>query len=986
MTSTCKNPSSLSLIALAVLLPLVAQGAPAARARIEITSEPPVVELGSGESVTLHITSAEIPVLTASVGEVRPPWIVSQGRYDAVYVPPTEKFPQVAIIVARSGRASGWLALPLAGSGEVTVPAGPDGMASVTVGKRQFGPQRAGEDGKAVVPIVVPPGTEYAVSGGKRLKLVAPEVPHLFLSVQGGEVPANLSQEIPVRVYAVTPRGQPRRASPLRLSAEPGTVSAPKEVEPGVYDATWSLPPGSENATLTARLAGEAPVRRVTVARGEPEPQKLRIEVDRPSVAAGQGTLDFTLIIEDDAGRPVEGVPPRATINTGTFVGWTRGLPGRWVGHIALPERLDARTLIIVATAGDLMARREVALVPGPVAELVLRGEPPSGEEHGTITVATLDRFGNPTDETAPEASASLGVVGTAVKQGPGTYRFSYRPPVAATASADEITVRAGLAERVLEVPLTRQREVTASRSGFSLGVKGGLALKSEGTGPALGAEAAYWGLGAGSQIGLVLDASYFKFSRDTTVGTPPNRLPLSSSASYLAFTLAPSWRGDFGGLRVWASVGGGLVRASSSSKLGTQPTLDESKWVPTGTAALSLGTSLFGGYPFVEARASYVGIPSWPGSPAPSSPSSCRWGTASMRSDRYRPLVALALAAAASCGGSSSGGPKLTLTSISPARGYTGDAIAVVVAGNFPPKVTVPQGGGAPETDYTYRASLGANALTDVKWSSLSSLTATVPPGLPAGTYDLTVENALGERGTLKAAYEVVETPPFSATATLSPSPAAIGEAVTLRLDLTNGGTAPITGISAGVPSQRTTDGGLLGGFTQAPPGTIDALAPGATLGLTWTTTPKQLGTVEVTVTATGTDGAGQPIDAVLAAPASILIAAVPPGAPTGVLATPSNGSATVRWVAPAYDGGSAITSYTVTSSPGGFTATTAGATSATVTGLTNGTSYRFTVTATNVAGPGPASGPSAAVTPSNHAGRSHERRRPWRGTPSRR
>src|SRR5207249_8222743 len=69
--------------------------------------------------------------------------------------------------------------------------------------------------------------------------------------------------------------------------------------------------------------------------------------------------------------------------------------------------------------------------------------------------------------------------------------------------------------------------------------------------------------------------------------------------------------------------------------------------------------------------------------------------------------------------------------------------------------------------------------------------------------------------------------------------------------------------------------------------------------------------------------------------------------------------------WNAPP-DGGSPITSYLVVASPGGASVTTAASpTSAVVTGLTNGTAYTFTVSATNNVGTGAPSSPSNSVTP---------------------
>jgi hypothetical protein len=86
-------------------------------------------------------------------------------------------------------------------------------------------------------------------------------------------------------------------------------------------------------------------------------------------------------------------------------------------------------------------------------------------------------------------------------------------------------------------------------------------------------------------------------------------------------------------------------------------------------------------------------------------------------------------------------------------------------------------------------------------------------------------------------------------------------------------------------------------------------------------------------------------------------------PDPPTGVSAAATDGQAAVSFTAAANDGGSAITGYTVTAAPGGRQASGT-ASPITVTGLTDGTAYTFTVTATNGA-TSVASSPSASATP---------------------
>ena len=121
-------------------------------------------------------------------------------------------------------------------------------------------------------------------------------------------------------------------------------------------------------------------------------------------------------------------------------------------------------------------------------------------------------------------------------------------------------------------------------------------------------------------------------------------------------------------------------------------------------------------------------------------------------------------------------------------------------------------------------------------------------------------------------------------------------------------------------------------------------------------------------TVTATNQSGTGP-----ASAASNAVVSSTVPNAPTSPSATTGNGSATVSFTGDtttATEGGIAITGYTVTATDattpanGGQTATGT-ASPVTVTGLTNGDSYTFTVHATNANGNGAESTATAAVNP---------------------
>ena len=200
----------------------------------------------------------------------------------------------------------------------------------------------------------------------------------------------------------------------------------------------------------------------------------------------------------------------------------------------------------------------------------------------------------------------------------------------------------------------------------------------------------------------------------------------------------------------------------------------------------------------------------------------------------------------------------------------------------------------------------------------------------------------------------------PTAAITPVAPSVPVVGTPTLGDLQINVPVTAPASnGGSTILKYQFSTDGGATwmdrtDTATVSSPIVIKFLSTdGTTPIVAGTTYPVQIRAVN---SASSPNGAGSASVSVTAATA--------PGAPTSVTGTATGQStATITFTAPTSNGNSPITSYTVTSTPGGVTVS-GSSSPISVTGLSASTAYTFTVTASNAAGTSIASSASSSIT----------------------
>ncbi len=263
---------------------------------------------------------------------------------------------------------------------------------------------------------------------------------------------------------------------------------------------------------------------------------------------------------------------------------------------------------------------------------------------------------------------------------------------------------------------------------------------------------------------------------------------------------------------------------------------------------------------------------------------------------------------------------------------------------------------GGDPVTGYNIYQGTSSGAETILTSTSTTATTFT-STGLTNGTTYYFKVTAVSLAGEGPFSNEVSATPATAAGAPTTLAATASGSEVDLWwTSPANNGGDPVTGYNI---------------YQGTSSGAETILTSTSTTATTFRSTGLTNGTTYYfKVTAVTLAGEGPFSNEVSATPATL------PAATSGLSATAGNGRAVLDWTAPANNGGSAITSYNVYegTSPGGETLLQSTASSAptfTVTGLTNGTTYYFKVTAVNGVGEGPVSD-EASATPATLPGAS--------------
>jgi hypothetical protein len=298
--------------------------APQASVAITLADPSPVIGITGETELRINVVNppAEglpLPRVLCSIGQIEDLGREGPATFSARYILPAGRFPQPAIIVAEFNN----LVWPLRGMTTVRLRAAttesmhtdPGAQVTLRVGDRDFGPQTAPADGVVRIPIVVPPGIEFATArsvnqyGKATEQVVDLHVPYAQRLLFAAPASMRAGSVAELAVYAVEPSGRPANGASLVLHATNAPVWPLGSRVPGEARFLVRAPTvlREKRVRIEAQLEGQSTTRLATLIELRPGPAtSLALEAESSFIAPGNGSTRVSLGAEDAFGNPVD--------------------------------------------------------------------------------------------------------------------------------------------------------------------------------------------------------------------------------------------------------------------------------------------------------------------------------------------------------------------------------------------------------------------------------------------------------------------------------------------------------------------------------------------------------------------------------------------------------------------------------------------------------------------------------------------------------
>lgn len=594
----------------AVLIAVLACGLPGTARPASLTLDKEPVVLGRVESVGVIVKvdepagTADRPLrLAVNVGSFGDITHTGPGTYRTVYVPPTTRFPQVALVAV--WRETGpeapidFLRIPLYGIAKIPVQSTKRTEIRVQIGNAEFGPEQTDNKGKATITAEVPPGVSDAVvlvkdkanvTASRKVPIEVPPYNRLTAAVVPHAVVADGRSWARIEVFydlggiSVPPQQ-------VKVVPDLGAVSFLSAAE-GRYVYRYVPPVGATASEVAFKLAIENDQDASAHSKlllGLPPPAQLVVRPPDTLMACdGKSEAPVSILALDDAGMGLAAQPVVVTANGQQLKGLTYQGNGLYQVSFVAPDHYPPGGLVqLVATVqrpkGEVVigtANYKVKASPSPksvAAHFSPSPVPTDGHTETRLELDVKDGAGMPLPKVQLTLVASHGSVGKLTDLGEGRYEATFVPPPSLPDDDPELRVvdLAGGFDRTLKVP------VRADPHRLLLGIRAGATYSlGDQLGPRVGGD--LWSSFQVQNISLGIGLTGHWAQATQTVSSGP--FVSRSKVSYIPVTLRL-------GVELWASR-----RLSTTLGFGGQATYATYETSLTGTRQHGLG---FGGLGF---------------------------------------------------------------------------------------------------------------------------------------------------------------------------------------------------------------------------------------------------------------------------------------------------------------------------------------------------------------------------------------------------